>query len=258
MNRDQNPNNHCGDICGTSLNMAAFAKILQKYERVVWLLPALLISYLGCHDPIRSTTVSESHCLSSSHLDQSSGHLALATQTEIDFEYSEHARCLHFSRRLVFLGVFFLCYKPGRMSFSEWTMRFSQLLLTIVAMRFVSRLRVFQLLWSGRVLFSYDGCWGLVQVTGLFIAQSYMHHVDRADINSSEKVDDSCSWSARSILQLLRQLMEGLVWIGRQLGKTFETYMIYKLEKMWTSESVQFAWIWQMSQLMGKVEVTFA
>jgi hypothetical protein len=61
------------------------------------------------------------------------------------------------------------------------------------AMRFVSRLRVFQLLWSGPVLFSYDSCWGLVQVTGLFIAQSYMHHVDRADINSSEKVDDSCS-----------------------------------------------------------------
>ncbi len=100
--------------------------------------------------------------------------------------------------------------------------------------------------------------WGLVQVTGLFIAQSYMHHVDRVDINSSEKVDNSCSWSTRSILQLLRQLTEGLVWIGRQLGRTFETYMIYELEKMWTSESVQFAWIWQISQLMGKVEVTFA
>jgi hypothetical protein len=34
--------------------------------------------------------------------------------------------------------------------------------------------------------------------------------------------------------------------------------MIYELEKMWTSESIQFAWIWQISQLMGKVEVTFA
>jgi hypothetical protein len=79
------------------------------------------------------------------------------------------------------------------MSFSEWMMRFSQLLLTIVAMRFVSQLQVFQLRWSGRVLFSYNSRWGLVQVTGLFIAQSYVHHVDRADINSSEKVDDSCS-----------------------------------------------------------------
>jgi hypothetical protein len=34
--------------------------------------------------------------------------------------------------------------------------------------------------------------------------------------------------------------------------------MIYELEKMWTSKSIQFAWIWQISQLMGKVEVTFA
>jgi hypothetical protein len=34
--------------------------------------------------------------------------------------------------------------------------------------------------------------------------------------------------------------------------------MIYELEKMCTSESTQFAWIWQISQLMGKVEVTFA
>ncbi len=144
------------------------------------------------------------------------------------------------------------------MSFSEWMMCFSKLLLTIGAMRFVSQLWVVQLLWSGLVLFSYNSCWGLVQVTGLFIAQSYMHHVDCAYINSSEKVDDSCSWSARSILQRLRQLIEGLVWIGQQLGRTFETCMIYELEKMWTSESIQFAWIWQISQLMGKVEVTFA
>jgi hypothetical protein len=75
----------------------------------------------------------------------------------------------------------------------------------------------------------------LVQVTGLFIAQSYMHHVDCAYINSSEKVDDSCSWSARSILQLLRQLIEGLVRIGQlpdlQLGRKFETCMTYELER---------------------------
>jgi hypothetical protein len=71
--------------------MAAFAKILQKYEKVIWLLPAFLISYLGYHSPIQSTKVSENHCLSSSNLDKSSAHLALATQTEIDFEYSEHA-----------------------------------------------------------------------------------------------------------------------------------------------------------------------
>jgi hypothetical protein len=53
-------------------------------------------------------------------------------------------------------------------------------------------------------------------------------------------------------------LIGGLVSIGQQPGRTFETCMIYGLEKMWTSESIQFAWIWQISQLMGKVEVTFA
>ncbi len=125
-------------------------------------------------------------------------------------------------------------------------------------MRFVSQLWVFRLLWSGRVLFSYNSRWGLVQVTGLFIALSYVHHVDCAYINSSEKVDDSCSWSARSILQLLRQLIEGPVSIGQRPGRTFETCMIYELEKMWTSESTQFAWMRQISQLTGKAEVTFA
>ncbi len=84
-----------------------------------------------------------------------------------------------------------------------------------------------------------------------------MHHVDCAYINSPEKVDDSCSWSARSILQLLRQLIKGPGSIGQRPGRTFETCMIYELEKMWTSESTQFAWIWQISQLMGKEDVTF-
>jgi hypothetical protein len=32
-----------------------------------------------------------------------------------------------------------------------------------------------------------------VQVTNLFVAQSYMDHVDYAYINSFEKVDDFCS-----------------------------------------------------------------
>ncbi len=58
---------------------------------------AFWISYLGHHNRIESTTVSESHRLSSSNFDRSSGHLALATQIEIGFEYSEHAQCLHFS-----------------------------------------------------------------------------------------------------------------------------------------------------------------
>jgi hypothetical protein len=148
---------------------------------------------------------------------------------------ADYLSFLEFSSRAVSLG--------GWVSRNGWCV-FHNFCSQIVAMRFVSQLWVFQLLWSGPVLFSYNSCWGLVQVTGLFIVLSYVHHVDCAYINSPEKVDDSCSWSARSILQLLRQLIEGPVSIGQRPGRTFETCMIYELEKMWTSESTQFAWIW--------------
>jgi hypothetical protein len=80
---------------------------------------------------------------------------------------------------------------------------------------------------------------GWCRLLGSFIALSYVHHVDCAYINSSEKVDDPCSWFARSILQLPRQLIEGPVSIGQRPGRRFETCMIYELEKMWISKSTQ-------------------
>jgi hypothetical protein len=63
---------------------------------------SLLISYLGNHNLIQSIIVLDNHYLSSSNLGQSFAHLALATQTRIYFEYSEHAY-IHYYKSWSFL-----------------------------------------------------------------------------------------------------------------------------------------------------------